>query len=230
MKDLIIEDGAAAAASRCAELLAELARQAIEARGMFTVAVSGGRTPWTMLEQYATADIPWERVQLFQVDERIAPDGDPARNLTGLQRSFVEPSGIPAANVHPMPVTATDLASAAADYASELVEVCGEPPLLDVAHLGLGDDGHTASLVPGDPVLAIRDRTVALTGPYQGHRRMTLTLPTLNHARHVLFLGVGEAKSALIDRLLSGDTTIPAGLIDQTRALLVTDRAGAGRA
>lgn len=230
MKGVIIEDDAAAAARRAAELLVELSRESIAARGQFSVAVSGGRTPWAMLDEYASADIPWDRVQLFQVDERVAPDGDAARNLTGLRRSFIEPSGIPAANAHPMPVTATDLVPAAAAYAGELVEVCGEPPVLDLAHLGLGDDGHTASLVPGDPVLEIRDRIVALTGPYQGHRRMTLTIPTLNHARHLLFLGVGEAKSGLIDRLLSGDTTIPAGRIDQSRAFLVTDRAGAGGA
>jgi 6-phosphogluconolactonase/glucosamine-6-phosphate isomerase/deaminase len=158
-------------------------------------------------------------VTLYQVDERIAPDGDPSRNLTQLRASLPPQA---AADIRPMPVTAADLEGAAADYARSL------PDRFDLVHLGLGPDGHTASLVPGDPVLAITDRLVALTGEYQGERRMTLTYPQLNRARQVLWLVTGADKVDALRRLRAGDDSIPAGRVEAASQLVIADEAAAG--
>ena len=208
-----------AVAERGAELAAEAASDAIAARGEFTFAVSGGRTPWTMFADLA-GKIPWERVTIFQVDERVAPDGDPDRNLTSLLRSL-PPGG--AADVRAMPVCADDLEAAAAAYASDL------PDRFDLVHLGLGPDGHTASLVPGDPVLDITDRDVAVTGEYQGRLRMTLTYPPLDRARRIVWLVTGADKADALARLHAGDTSIPAGRVSGAHAVVLADRAAAGR-
>jgi 6-phosphogluconolactonase len=209
---------AQAAAQRGAELIAEAAAQAVCERGRFTLAVSGGRNPWVMFgELYGR--MPWEKVTIFQVDERVAPDGDPARNLTHLLRSLPA-SGT--ADVRPMPVTAHDLEDAATRYASAL------PDAFDLVHLGLGPDGHTASLVPGDPVLDVVDRDVALTGEYQGRRRMTLTYPPINRARKILWLVTGDDKVDAFTRLRAGDPSIPAGRVSTEDALVVADVAAAG--
>lgn len=207
-----------AVAERGAEVVAGHAAAAIEARGRFTFAVSGGKTPWAMFAALA-GRLPWEQVTIFQVDERVAPDGDADRNLTQLQRSL--PAGA-AADVRTMPVWAHDLEAAAAMYAADL------PPALDLVHLGLGPDGHTASLVPGDPVLDVRDRDVAVTGEYQGRRRMTLTYPALDRARKVLWLVTGPDKVEALRRLLAEDTSIPAGRVSSARALILADQAAAG--
>lgn len=209
---------AQAAAERGAELIAGVAAQSIAERGRFTFAVSGGRNPWVMFGKLY-GKLPWEKVTIFQVDERVAPDGDDDRNLTHLLRSL--PAG-GAADVRPMPVTAHDLERAAADYASAL------PPVLDLVHLGLGPDGHTASLVPGDPVLEIEDRDVAVTGEYQNRRRMTLTYPPINRARKILWLVTGDDKVDALARLRAGDPSIPAGRISTANALVVSDAAAAG--
>jgi 6-phosphogluconolactonase len=208
---------AAAAAERGAELIAAHAARAVTARGRFTLAVSGGHSPWAMFENLE-GRLPWERVTIFQVDERVAPDGDLERNLTHLERSL--PSG-GVADVCAMPVWADDLDAAAAIYANDL------PHRLDLVHLGLGPDGHTASLVPGDPVLDVADRDVALTGVYQGRRRMTLTYPSLNRARFVLWLVTGEDKVDALRRLLAHDPSIPAGRVSPESAVVVADRAAA---
>jgi len=216
--ELEIFPDAAAVAERGAEYVAEQAANAVAARGRFALAVSGGRTPWAMFENLH-GKIPWERVTIFQVDERVAPEGDPDRNLTHLERSL-PPGG--AADVREMPVWAHDLEAAAAIYANDL------PDRLDLVHLGLGPDGHTASLVPGDPVLEVADRDVALTGEYQGHRRMTLTYPVLNRARRILWLVTGEEKASALAQLRAGDVTIPAARVSTENALIFADRAAAG--
>jgi 6-phosphogluconolactonase len=161
------------------------------------------------------------------VDERVAPDGDPDRNYTHLQASLLAYAPLASGNVHPMPVGAGDLNTAAEQYAAALRKAAGDPPVLDLVHLGLGDDGHTASLVPGDPALAITDADVALSGPYQGHLRMTLTYAVMNRARRILFVVTGHEKAGALQRLLAGDTTIPAGRVRRDRAVVLADRAAA---
>lgn len=211
---------AEAAARRGAELIAAAAKESIEARDSFSLALSGGRAPWRMVELLADFPIDWDRTEVFQVDERIASEGDPDRNLTELVRNApAEALG----RLRPMPVNGDDLEGACAGYAAEL------PARLDLIHLGLGPDGHTASLVPGDAVLDVRDREVALTdGPYQGHRRMTLTYPALAAARKVLWLVTGEDKRAALAKLLAGDDSIPAGAVEADDAVLVCDEAARG--
>jgi 6-phosphogluconolactonase len=211
---------AGAAALRGAELIAETAAEAIAARGSFALAASGGTDPWEMYRQLAKCEIEWEQVELFQVDERVVPDGDPDRNLTHLLESLPE---VARDRVRPMPVTDEDLEGAAARYAQQL------PGSLDLVHLGLGPDGHTASLVPGDPVLEVRDRRVALTeGEYQGHRRMTLTYPAIDDARQVLWLVTGAEKREALAKLLAGDPSIPAGRVANENIVVVADEAAAG--
>ncbi len=217
-----------AAARRAAQFIASEARAAIAARGRFVLAVSGGRTPWLMLRILATQQLPWSGVHLFQVDERVAPAGDPDRNLTHIAESLPANAAIPRANVHAMPVEDADLAGAAARYARELATVAASPPVLDLVHLGLGPDGHTASLVPGDPVLDVVDRDVAVTGVYLGRMRMTLTYPALNRARRILWLATGAEKAAMLARLTAGDRGIPAGRVDGDRAVVLADAAAAG--
>jgi 6-phosphogluconolactonase len=161
-------------AKSAAAIISEAARTAVAARGRFAFAVSGGHTPWQMLRALAGEDVPWPAVHVIQVDERVAPQGDPDRNLTHLNESLLGYAPLPAENVHAMPVESPDLAAAAASYVATLRAVAGTPPVLDLVHLGLGPDGHTASLVPGDPVLDVTDADVALAGPYQGRRRIDL--------------------------------------------------------
>lgn len=181
------------------------------------IAVSGGRTPWAMFRQLAQMDLPWSQLRIFQVDERVAPNGDPDRNLTSLVEAFSDT----AVEIVPMPVTDTDLESAAADYAARL------PDEFDLIHLGLGSDGHTASLVPGDPVLNVDDLLVALTQPYQGHRRMTLTFPALASARELVWLVAGGDKKDALAKLLRLDPSIPAGRVRATQSMVLADRLAA---
>jgi 6-phosphogluconolactonase len=215
-------------AKEAAKLIAAKARAAVAARGRFVMAVSGGHTPWQMLRVLANEAVPWESVHVVQVDERIAPAGNPDRNLTHLQESLLEHAPLPAEQIYAMPVEEPDLESAARNYARTLQEIAGTPPVLDLAHLGLGPDGHTASLVPDDPVLKINDRDVALTGIYQNHRRMTLTYPMLNRSRQILWLVTGAGKAGMLARLRDGDVSIPAGRIRREEALVIADRAALG--
>jgi 6-phosphogluconolactonase len=217
-----------AVARKGAAIIAAEARAAAAARGRFVMAVSGGHTPWLMLRALTGEDVPWDRVQLFQVDERLAPTGHPDRNLTQMRESLVAHVPLRPGQVHAMPVEAPDLRAAAARYALTLQENAGSPPVLDLVHLGLGPDGHTASLVPGDPVLDVADADVALTGVYQGRRRMTLTYPIINRSRRILWLVTGGEKVGMLVRLHDGDTSIPAGRIRRDQALVVADRAAAG--
>jgi 6-phosphogluconolactonase len=219
---------AEAAASRAAAIIAEDARAAVAARGRFVMAVSGGHTPWIMLRALAKENVPWAGVHVFQVDERVAPDGDPDRNLTHLHESLLENAPITREQIHAMPMEMPDLEAAARQYERTLSGIAGIPAVLDLAHLGLGPDGHTASLVPGDPVLDITDSDVGLTGIYMGRRRMTLTYPILNRSRKILWLVTGNEKVAMLSRLRSGDTTIPAGRVSREQALILADQAAAG--
>jgi len=224
----VFDDPDSVARAASARIAAD-ARVAIAARDRFTFAVSGGQTPWIMLRALANEDIPWAGVHLFQVDERVAPDGDPDRNLTHLRESLLQHAPLRPEQIHAMPVEAADLESAATQYAMTLQDISGSPAVLDLVHLGLGPDGHTASLVPGDPVLGVTNADVALTGVYQSRRRMTLTYPALNRARRVLWVVTGNEKTEMLQRLLDGDISIPAGRVHREQALLLADRAAAGR-
>lgn len=209
------------ASRRAAEAIAEAGREAAAARGEFTLALSGGKTPWGMIGLLGDMEeMPWEQTQIYQVDERIAPPGDEVRNLTHLVQML---SISHQAVVRPMPVTSRDLDLAAAEYEAHL------PERLDLVHLGLGPDGHTASLVPGDSVLEVRDRRVALTeNAYQGHRRMTLTYPALATARRILWLTLGEQVRDPLAKLRSSDPRIPAGMVENEHMLVIADEAAAG--
>ena len=218
-----------AVARRAAEFIAAEARAAVAARGRFAVAVSGGRTPWAMLRALnLLPDVPWKDVQVLQVDERIAPVYHAERNLTHLWASLAMPAEPGRARIYAMPVESPDLGEAAGRYARTLANAAGSPPVLDLVHLGLGADGHTASLVPGDPVLEVTDADVALSGSYQGWPRMTLTYPAINRARRVLWLITGADKAAMLTRLQRGDPDIPAGRVRQDHAMVLADRAAAG--
>ena len=216
-----------AVAQKGAEIIAAEARAAVNARGRFILAVSGGHTPWQMLRALSTKDVPWNDVNVVQVDERVAPAGDPDRNLTHLYESLFE-APVRREQIYAMPVEAADLETAAERYAETLKKIAGSPPVLDLVHLGLGPDGHTASLVPGDPVLNVTDSDVALTGVYQGRRRMTLTYPILNRARRVLWLVTGNDKVDALARLREGDTSIPGGKIHRDQGVVLADQAAAG--
>jgi len=213
------EATAEAAAEYAADVVVATARRAVADSGTFTIAVSGGHTPWPMFRRlWGHAGFPWEQTTFFQVDERIVPRDDPDRNLGHLIQSLPD-----TATIEPMPVDDDDLEAACKRYASAL------PEQFDVIHLGLGDDGHTASLVPGDAVLNVRDRRVALTGgAYMGHRRMTLTYPALAATRQVLWLVAGASKRAVVSRLLAKDRSIPAAAVDAPDAVLIADRAALG--
>lgn len=226
MKIEVLDD-VDAVADEAAAIIATDARIAVAARGRFTLAVSGGHTPWVMLRALADKELPWDGVHVLQVDERVAPAEDPDRNLTHLRQSLLEHAPLRPEQIHAMPVETRDLQAAVSAYAATLRDVAGSPAVLDLVHLGLGPDGHTASLVPGDPVLDVNDAAVALTGPYQGRRRMTLTYPVLNHARRVLWVVTGDGKAEMLLRLREGDRSIPAGRVKQDHALVLTDRAAA---
>jgi 6-phosphogluconolactonase len=217
-----------ATARAAAKFIAAEAGAAVAARGQFVMAVSGGHTPWIMLRALASEELPWDRVHVVQVDERVAPAGHPDRNLTHLRETLLAHSPIRPEQIHAMPVESPDLEAAARQYALTLREIAGSPPTLDLVHLGLGPDGHTASLVPGDPVLDVTDTDVAVTGVYQGRRRMTLTYPIINRARRILWLATGSEKVGILARLRQGDRSIPAGRICQDQAVIFADRAAAG--
>ena len=216
-------------ARAAAKLIAEEARTAVSARGKFVMAVSGGKTPWIMLRSLAREDVPWGAVHVFQVDERVAPSGDPDRNLTHLRESLLTDAPLDPERVHAMPVESGNLEAACNEYARALLEIAGSPPVFDLVHLGLGPDGHTASLVPGDPVLDAMDVEVALTRIYQGRRRMTLTYPAINRSRKVLWLVTGSEKAGMLARLRLRDPSIPAGRVFPDRAEVMADLPAAVR-
>lgn len=210
-----------AASRRAAELIAADGGLTVGERGRFALAMSGGRSPWAMLAILGELEeMPWDRTELFQVDERIAAPGSPDRNLTHMVLGL---SMDHQSTLRPMPVTQRDLDGAAREYEASL------PERFDLVHLGLGPDGHTASLVPGDPVLDVGDRRVAITAePYQDHRRMTLTYPALEAARRIVWLVTGPDKREPLQRLLAEDDSIPAGRVRNEDMIVVADQAAAG--
>lgn len=215
------------AARRCAALIAGIARAAIAGRGRACLALSGGRTPWLMMHFLAREEVLWRDVHIFQTDERVAPLDNANRTLVHLRREFLISVPLPPDHMHPMPVDEPDLAAAARRYGTLLEQVAGSPPTLDVIHLGLGFDGHTASLVPNDPVLDVTDVDVSTSGAYQGHRRMTFTYPILNRACHIIWLVTGEEKAEVLKRLFAGDAQMPAARVRRDGAIVVADRAAA---
>jgi 6-phosphogluconolactonase len=217
-----------AVAHQAAEVIADEARSVVAERGRFVMAVSGGHTPWLMLRALADKDVPWQGVHVVQVDERVAAAGDPDRNLTHLRESLLEHAPVPADHIHAKSDEEQDLEAAARRYSLVLQELAGAPPVLDLVHLGLGPDGHTASLVPSDPVLGVVDCDVAVTGFYQGRRRMTLTYPIINRSRSILWVVTGSEKAEMLKRLGEGDRSIPAGRVSQNQALVLADVAAVG--
>ena len=215
-------------AQRAAETMAAHIRACIEQRGRCLMAVSGGTEPWRAFKRLAALPVPWHALHVLQVDERAAPAGHAERNWTHLEENLLQLVPIPRAQCHPMPVEVASLEDGATRYAALLATIAGSPAVLDLVHLGLGDDGHTASLVPGDPVLDVVDADVAATATYRGWRRMTLTFPAIDRARTIFWLVSGQGKSDALRRLLAGDAGIPAGRIRRDNALLLADRATAG--
>lgn len=220
---------AAAVAQQAAAFIAQEIGTAVAARGRAAVAFSGGHTPWPMLRALAGEDVPWRQVHVFQSDERMVPPDNRDRTMTQLRDALLSHVPLPLQQVHPMPVDDADPAAAARRYGEVLAAIAGAPPVLDLIHLGLGADGHTASLVPQDSALAVNDANVALSGPYQGHRRMTLTYPMLDRARAICWLVTGADKAAVLKRLYAGDCDIPAGRVARERAAIFADRAAAQR-
>jgi 6-phosphogluconolactonase len=220
--DLEVTDTEKDAARRAAELIAAAGQAAVADHGSFSFAMSGGRSPWSMLAILGELEeMPWAETELFQVDERVASPGSEDRNLTHMVLGL---SMDHQASLRPMPVTQRNLEAAAHDYETSL------PDRLDVVHLGLGPDGHTASLVPGDPVLDVVDRRVAMTtNEYQGHRRMTLTYKALAEAGQIVWLVTGAEKAGPLKQLMAADESIPAGRVRNDAMSIVADPAAAGR-
>ena len=213
------------AARAAARFVAECARRAVSERGKCVIAFSGGSTPQAMLGALVAEDLPWRDLHIFQVDERAAPPGHGERNLTQLHQTLLGTTPLTADTLHAMPVEAEDLEAAAGRYAQDLAATTGSPVVLDLVHLGLGGDGHTASLMPGDAALEVSDRDVAVSEEYRGYRRMTLTLPLLNRARQRLWLVTGAGKAAILARLIDADQSIPAGRVHADNSVIFTDHA-----
>ena len=220
-----------ALAARAAEVIAACVREGVQARGRFVLALSGGTEPWAAFRRLAELDLPWHALHIVQVDERVAPAGDAQRNWTHLEASLLRRAPIPPGQVHPMPVEQASLAAAAQHYAEVLESIAGRPAVIDLVHLGLGDDGHTASLVPGDSLLDRNDIDVGVTATeYRGIRRMTLTYPAVDRARAIFWLVAGAGKSEALRSLIAGDPGVPAGRVRQENAFLLTDRDTLGTA
>ncbi len=222
---LIRTPDAGAAAAAAAEEIAVACRAAVASRSLALIAVSGGETPWRMLERFRELELPWSRLHVAQVDERIAPPGDPRRNLGRLAQILVRDGPLPESQLLPMPVEAADVGAAAVGYQRVLEQTGGAPLQFDVVQLGLGSDGHTASLVPDDAALDVTDRDVAVSSEYQGLRRMTLTYPPLNRARQRVWLVTGGSKSARLAELLAGAAggDAPALRVSREHTVVVAD-------
>lgn len=215
--------------------LARACEQACALRGRAVLAVSGGETPWLMLAGFARQTLPWRTIYLTQVDERIARGDDPRRNLARLRQVMVDEGPLPEWNLLPLPVQAlregpsgaSAAAAAAEDYLAALARLGGDPPVLDLVQLGLGADGHTASLLPGDALLEEQERDLGCSEVYQGLPRLTMTYPLLRRAREVLWLVTGEAKRQPLQALLDGRGDSPAVRLGRADAIVVADTAAA---
>lgn len=225
MRVIVAQDAEGAAHCAAGEL-ARACAAALAERGRAHVALSGGRSPLRTFELFARAPLDWASIVVAQVDERCVPAHDARRNVSPIERLLVEQGELPRANLLAMPVERDDLERAADEYAAQLRERLGHSGEFDIVQLGLGDDGHTASLVPDDPVLEVRDRDVALTTrPYQGTRRMTLTYPRLQAARERLWLVTGAEKATPLAELLEGRGASPAVRVRRDASVVVADRA-----
>ena len=217
-----------------------LTDRAVAAAGRFVVALSGGSTPQRLYALLAgapyAARFPWARTQFVFGDERFVPPDDPASNARMAHEALLAHVPVPRANIHPVPTVGVSAEEAAKQYAAVLQHLYGaatlDParPLLDATLLGLGDDGHTASLLPGEPVLDERRRWTGVVAHGRPETRITLTYPALESSAAVAFLVQGEGKRAILDRVLSGDATVPAGRLRPRGELFwFVDRAAAGR-
>lgn len=213
--ELKIYDTVDELAKASASYVASLAHDLTARPGPFTFALSGGKSPWLMLAELGHEKVAWERTKIFQVDERAVPESDDLRNLKHIREAL----GATEAEIVAMDVENPQLDEAAYDYATKL------PARFDLIHLGLGPDGHCASLVPNDSVLDVTDRLVAISGPYQDTMRMTLTYPALGRADQLLWLISGADKIDALAKLLDGDTSIPAGRVEAGASLVMVDRA-----
>jgi 6-phosphogluconolactonase len=227
---LIVEDDADSAARTAASEIANACEAALEERNRTLIALSGGRTPVRMIEHLREHLLRWSDVYVVQVDERVVPDGDPRRNLSPLEALLVREGPLPRDNLLEMPVGATDLAAAARDYDLRLASLGGAAPRFDLVQLGLGTDGHVASLFPDDPALESTDRDVAVTDVHEGTRRMTLTLRVLSRARQRLWLVIGAAKARRLAELIEGRAAIPANRVERLATIVVADREAAASA
>jgi len=227
---LIVDESPEAAALSCADALRDEIEAAVALRGRCMLALSGGRTSLKMLEALSAEPLPWSKLDVFQADERAVSADDERRTATWLREILCAPGRLPPQRFHPMPVETPDLERAAADYEDVLERVGGVLPTLDVVQLGLGADGHTASLVPGDDVLDARDRDVAATtAAYQGVRRLTLAYPLMDRARRLLWLVTGEDKVEALAKLMAGDRSITAGRVARAQSVVYADAAAAAR-
>ena len=219
--DWRISEDSAGAEQAAAAFIAECLRQAVKERGLATFAVSGGRSPWGMFERLADESVEWDRVHILQVDERVVPLDDDARNWSHfLEGSLAE--RIPKQNRHPMPVE-EDAELAVGRYSATLIQWAGVPPQLDVVHLGIGEDGHTASLFADDVLLQDRRHWVGVSRVYEGHRRLTLTLPVLNSARVIAWFVIGAGRREVLERLRRGDESIAASHVQRGKAVVFTN-------
>lgn len=213
-------------ARRAAAVIAEHARAAFAARGRFSVAISGGYTPHAMLRMLGREEVPWGGVHVFQVHARITPLGTQDSNLPKLREVLMEESTMDPSQIYAMPTNSRDPNRDAANYAETLERISGRPPILDLVHLGLFADGHTASLFFGDDVLH-DTRDVAVTARKENRRRITLTFPLINRARSILWVVTGSDKTKALIQLETGDPSIPASGIRRDRVLVLADRAAA---
>lgn len=204
-------------------------RDDIARHGRATLAMSGGRTPQRIFEILAATGLPWELVDFFQVDERIAPAGHADRNATQAAAALAAPLRRHPDAFHWMPVEDADLNTAAQRYAASLRRAAGAPPALGTVHLGLGADGHTASIFPDSPLADASPGDVAVTDEYLGRRRMTLTLAVVNAAHRILWVVTGADKQRALAGLVAGDPAVVGSRVRRSGALVLADADAAGQ-